>query len=98
MLPGTYEVRISGAGERLTQKLAVVQDPRRGESAADLKALLDFQREVIAALEKAVAAGTPEAGTLAERLTALETDLEASDAPPTQPQRELLAQCRAGLP
>jgi hypothetical protein len=97
VLPGSYEVRISGAGERLTQQLTVVQDPRRGESAADLRALLDFQRDVIAALEKAVAAGTAEAGTLAERLTALETDLEASDAPPTQPQRELLAQCRAGL-
>jgi photosystem II stability/assembly factor-like uncharacterized protein len=98
VLPGTYEVRITGAGEPLTQKLTVAQDPRRRESAADLKALLDFQRQVIAALERAVAASKEEAGSVAEMLTALAIDLEASDAPPTQPQRELLAQCLAKLP
>jgi photosystem II stability/assembly factor-like uncharacterized protein len=98
VLPGTYEVRITGAGEeRLTQKLTVAQDPRRRESAAELKALLDFQRQVIAALERAVGSSKPEARPVAEILTALATDLEASDAPPTQPQRELLAQCVAKL-
>jgi photosystem II stability/assembly factor-like uncharacterized protein len=97
VLPGTYQVRISGAGEPLMQKLSVAQDPRRGESSAELGALLDFQRQVMAALEQAVASATPEARTVAEQLTSLETDLEASDAPPTQPQRELLAQCRERL-
>jgi photosystem II stability/assembly factor-like uncharacterized protein len=97
VLPGTYRVRISGVGEPLAQELTVAQDPRRGESAADLKALFDFQREVIATLEVAVASPKPEARVVAERLVALETDLEASDAPPTQPQRELLAQCRERL-
>lgn len=97
VLPGAYDLRITGAGEPLGQRLIVAQDPRRSESAADLKSLLEFQREVIATLEKAVAAEKPEARTIAERLTSLETDLEASDAPPTQPQRELLAQCRERL-
>jgi hypothetical protein len=97
VLPGTYQVRISGAGEPLVQKLIVAQDPRRGESSAELGSLLDFQRQVIAALEQAVASAMPEARTVAEQLTSLETDLEASDAPPTQPQRELLAQCRERL-
>jgi hypothetical protein len=97
VLPGTYRVRITGAGEPLTQKLTVAQDPRRRESAAELKALLDFQREVIAALERVVASAKPDTRAVAEMLTSLETDLEASDAPPTQPQRELLAQCLAKL-
>jgi hypothetical protein len=52
---------------------------------------------VIAALERAVGSSKPEARPVAEILTALATDLEASDAPPTQPQRELLAQCVAKL-
>lgn len=97
VLPGTYELRISGAGEPLAQKLTVAQDPRRGEGAAELKSLLDFQREVIATLEGAVASESGEARTVAGILTSLETDLEASDAPPTEPQRQLLAQCRERL-
>lgn len=97
VLPGTYVVRLLGAGEPLTQKLEVAQDPRRGESAADLEALLAFQREVIASLEQASAGSGSEAEAVARILASLEADLEASDAPPTQPQRQLLVQCRERL-
>jgi len=97
VLPGTYTVRLLGAGEPLQQKLVVAQDPRRGESAEDLKALLAFQREVIAILERAASASGAEALAIADTLADLESDLESSDAPPTQPQRELLAQCRDRL-
>src|SRR5260221_3068581 len=100
-----------------------------------MRELLDFQREVAAALDRATtvaqavqAADTrlttlatePRARPLAKaiaqastdlararggrdetaeamsgRLASLETDLESSDAPPTHPQRDLLADSRA---
>lgn len=106
VLPGTYELWILGAGEPLRQKLTVAQDPRRKETAADLRALLDFQREVMATLEQAVDAVAIRKDRKAEavavediatELASLETDLESSDAPPTEPQRQLLAQCRERL-
>lgn len=97
VLPGTYGVRLLGAGEPLRQKLTVAQDPRRTESTADLLALLDFQREVVATLADAAAASGSEAEAVSGILASLETDLEASDAPPTEPQRQLLAQCRERL-
>jgi hypothetical protein len=97
VLPGTYTVRLLGAGEPLRQRLSVAQDPRRSESAADLKALLDFQREVIAALEEAAGGAGSEVEAVAGMLASLETDLEGSDAPPTEPQRRLLAHCRERL-
>jgi hypothetical protein len=97
VLPGTYEVRLLGAGEPLRQRLTVAQDPRRNEAAADLRALLDFQREVIAILARAATAPGGEAEAVAGILASLETDLEASDAPPTEPQRQLLVRCRERL-
>ena len=75
----------------------MAQDPRRGESADDLEALLAFQREVIKSLEQASAGTGGDAEAVAGILASLETDLEASDAPPTEPQRQLLAQCRERL-
>ena len=106
VLPGEYEVRILGAGEPLRQRLTVAQDPRRTESAAELRSLLDFQRDVIATLKEAVGAvaalrarnaDAAAVEAVAESLASLETDLEGSDAPPTQPQRQLLVQCRERL-
>jgi hypothetical protein len=106
VLPGEYAVRIEGAGEPLQRKLQVAQDPRRTESAAELRALLDFQREVIATLEEAVGAvaalrarnaDAAALAAVAESLASLETDLESTDAPPTQPQRQLHAQYRERL-
>ncbi|HET7292908.1 MAG TPA: hypothetical protein VFM88_10820 [Vicinamibacteria bacterium] len=106
VLPGAYEVRILGAGEPLRQTLTVAQDPRREETAEELRALLDFQREVVATLERAVDATVERrerkvdaaaVEAIAAELASLETDLESSDAPPTEPQRQLLAQCRERL-
>jgi hypothetical protein len=106
VLPGTYTVRLT-AGDRVTQQpLQVVMDPRVNVSQEDLATLLDFQRQVAVALERAVVLAGPataavgEAGeaskpgtpaAVASVLTALAIDLEHTDAPPTAPQRELLA-------
>ena len=97
VLPGTYALRLIGAGEPLHQSLRVAADPRRSETLEDLRALLDFQRQVIAALEQATATSGEDAKQVAGLLAPLETDLEGSDAPPTEPQRLLLAQCRDRL-
>jgi photosystem II stability/assembly factor-like uncharacterized protein len=138
VLPGTYEVRLTVGGTMLRQPLAVAMDPRVKTPAADLAALLAFQREVDAemarsaqlaetqaarrkqleaarnaakdadaraAAERALAefdraAGTAQGKTPAAInaiLASLARDLEGADVPPTQPQRELLAQCREAL-
>jgi photosystem II stability/assembly factor-like uncharacterized protein len=138
VLPGTYEVRVIVDGQTVGQKLTVAQDPRRHETPDDLRALLVFQREVMAALEQSANAaaekerigsrlegldadprakgaapqiarvrdgldslggprGAQEPEAISGLLGSLETDLESSDAPPTDPQRQLLVQCREQL-
>jgi photosystem II stability/assembly factor-like uncharacterized protein len=105
VLPGTYTVRLTAGDTVSEQALQVVMDPRVKVSKADLVALLDFQRQVAVALERAVALAGPgsaptgeaaearKPGTpasVASALTGLAIDLEHADAPPTAPQRELL--------
>jgi hypothetical protein len=87
------------------QPLEVAMDPRVQVTQQELASLLDFQQQVGSALRRAVAAAgaahSTESGAwkparpgsaaaVAGVLTALAIDLEHSDAPPTEPQRELL--------
>jgi photosystem II stability/assembly factor-like uncharacterized protein len=94
VLPGRYEVRLTAGGRTVSQTLEVAMDPRVETSAEDLAVLLDFQRQVAAALERAVARageGDEVAKAVAGTLTSLASDLESADAAPTRAQRELFA-------
>ncbi|HYL68904.1 MAG TPA: hypothetical protein VEX69_07050 [Candidatus Limnocylindria bacterium] len=51
-LPGDYEVRLIAAGETLTQKLVVEQDPRVYVSRDDLVKQFDLEQQVDAALAR----------------------------------------------
>jgi photosystem II stability/assembly factor-like uncharacterized protein len=108
VLPGTYEVRLIAGAETLRQPLEVALDPRIHVSAADLEALLRFEREVELALagsaelaERKGAAEAPLADEAPEKvnrvLAALASDLESADAAPTDAQREVLRFYRAAL-
>ena len=88
VLPGRYKVRLTTGGVTVTRPLEVVMDPRVVVGEGELEALLDFQRQVEAALARAVTLSRePEA----RALTSLAADLESADAEPTEPQREVLA-------
>ena len=76
VLPGRYELRLTAGGKTLTQPLAVVMDPRVLTSTADLIALSGFQREVAAALARAVPVAR-EAAAVDARLEALAADPKA---------------------
>jgi len=111
VLPGSYTVKISAGARSSSQPLEVAMDPRVHVSHEDLVSLLEFQRQVGAALERAVgladrtgagndADASPGAASLAavaDALTALATDLEHVDAAPTAPQRALLAEMQTRL-
>jgi hypothetical protein len=75
--------------ERLDARLTrLAADPRaRGASALVAQVRQDLDR-------MALPDERDEPHKLDQSLRALETDLEASDAPPTDPQRRLLAECR----
>jgi photosystem II stability/assembly factor-like uncharacterized protein len=93
VLPGTYTVRLTKGRRTVERPLEVVLDPRVATSPEDLAALLAFQTEVTAALERAVALAGQEvadAGRVARRLASLAEDLESVDQAPTAPQREVL--------
>jgi len=106
VLPGNYSVRLVAGDVISEQPLQVVMDPRVQASQEALAELLDFQRQVAAALQRAVAlagsatapageaaeAGEPGTPTsVASALTELAIDLEHADAPPTASQHELLS-------
>lgn len=94
VLPGRYEVRLSAGGTTVSQPLEVAMDPRVAAPPEDLASLLDFQRQVAAALERAVALACEDvdgAESVAGVLTSLASDLESADAAPTLAQRELFA-------
>ncbi len=55
VVPGDYEVRLTVNGRTLRQPLRVDPDPRRRVPAADLAALLAFQKEVEAVLARSTA-------------------------------------------
>jgi hypothetical protein len=54
VLPGSYEVRLTAGGRTVSQPLEVAMDPRVDVGSGELAALLDFQRQVAAVLERAV--------------------------------------------
>jgi len=99
VVPGTFEVRLTTAGQTISQELEVEMDPRVEVTSAELSGLLEFQNEVATALARVVtlAERTQEAGeetydearSIARVLTSLASDLESADAVPTVPQREL---------
>jgi photosystem II stability/assembly factor-like uncharacterized protein len=104
VLPGRYQVRLTAGGQTVSQPLQVIMDPRVTADRAELENLLDFQRQVEAALARAVdlarrtgetenaeVEGEETAGSVARVLTSLASDLEQVDAAPTTGQRELLA-------
>jgi photosystem II stability/assembly factor-like uncharacterized protein len=105
VLPGTYTVKLIADGQTIMRQLQVVLDPRVDVSQKELQALLDFQLELTQVLGRAVSlqqkinAGNEETkawamaqipGTVANALTSMAIDLEHSDSPPTDSQRELL--------
>jgi len=106
VLPGAYTVLLK-AGDQVSERpLRVEMDPRVNVSRQQLAELLDFQRQVAEALQRAVALAGPavveggeesgkdepgSAASVAAALTSLAIDLEHADAQPTAPQRELLA-------
>lgn len=88
VLPGRYEVRLSAGGQSVSRPLDVALDPRVTVSAADLAALLEFQREVEAALSRAV--------PLARRVTRVRDRLSALlDEAPAGRRRTTLEQSKA---
>jgi hypothetical protein len=97
-LPGDYEVRLTVDGRTLTQPLTVAADPRAAATPEDLRALLDFQREVIAALERA--AVLAEAREAAEKrlgeLTASPPPSRSARQAAERAKRELDALAAAG--
>jgi photosystem II stability/assembly factor-like uncharacterized protein len=112
VLPGRYMVRLAAGGRSVAQPLDVVLDPRVQVSQDELADLLEFQQEVTALLSHVVAqqealeavegqSGGQPSGyvpkSVAGALTALAIDLEHSDRPPTQGQRDLLAYQRRQL-
>jgi hypothetical protein len=54
VLPGRYEVRLTAGDRTVSQPLEVAMDPRVEAGPTGLAALLDFQRQVAALLERAV--------------------------------------------
>jgi photosystem II stability/assembly factor-like uncharacterized protein len=70
VLPGQYEVRLTVDGRTLRQPLAVAMDPRVQAPAADLAALLAFQRDVEAQMARSA--------DLAEAAKAARKPLEAA--------------------
>ncbi len=131
-LPGAYTVTLKADGLSRTEPLQVTMDPRERVPLADLKAGLDYSRQIVAALETTwrgagetgpvrsqIEALTqklkgPDNTTLAERAQAiaaalgapsepdsfdsldsalvyLEVAAEGADAPPTGPQKAVLA-------
>jgi len=105
VLPGTYTVKLTAGTQTITRTLDVVLDPRVDVTDDELASLLEFQQQVKTVLARAVSlheeieAGNEEARAsavakiphkVADALTALAIDLEHTDLPPTEPQRQLL--------
>jgi photosystem II stability/assembly factor-like uncharacterized protein len=76
VVPGRYEVRLTIGGQTLRQPLTVALDPRVDTKPAALEALLAFQKEVGAELERVTSADA-RARSLAERLETARTELES---------------------
>jgi len=101
VLPGSYTVRLTAGSDSVSQTLDVVLDPRETATMAELAELLEFQQDVAALLQRAVALAEDHPGqeqeeasagslkSVAKALTELATDLEQVDAPPTAGQRAL---------
>jgi photosystem II stability/assembly factor-like uncharacterized protein len=51
-LPGSYKVKLTVNGKSAETTFEILRDPRSGATDADLKALFDFQQEVIAKLSE----------------------------------------------
>jgi photosystem II stability/assembly factor-like uncharacterized protein len=106
VLPGKYTVRLSAGNKSTEKELTVVMDPRVTATDVELAELLSFQQEVAAVLQRTVTLagetqepkeehqaepGVDTPKSIATALTALAIDLEHVDAPPTEPQRAVLA-------
>jgi hypothetical protein len=82
VLPGRYEVRLTGDEKTLRQPLTVVMDPRVNTPEKDLVALLAFQRDVEAQMARSVdlaeAAGAARKRLEAARDTAKDADARAT--------------------
>ena len=91
VLPGRYEVRLRvGQGQVISQPLDVALDPRTSAPHEELVALLEFQREVAAALDRGVPLAL-RARRVSEGLTALLAD------PAARPLQERLRQAEQRL-
>jgi photosystem II stability/assembly factor-like uncharacterized protein len=91
---GSLEAAADAASQvtRLEARLAALDTNPRARGARPLLAQV---RKELAAVAGTDAGASP--GTLEERLRSLETDLESSDAPPTESERQLLADSRVRM-
>ena len=78
-LPGTYQVRLTVAGQRFTQPLKVVLDPRSTATPADLAKQFDLGIKTSGELKRAVEA-TQQIGTLRRRLADAKTKASGNAA------------------
>src|SRR5262249_59667118 len=90
----SLESAADGAAEvaRIQARLAALDTNAKASGARPLVAELRHALEGTGGAE-----GSGALDSLDQRLRALETDLESGDAPPTGPQRQLLADCRPKL-
>ncbi|MGD8328230.1 MAG: hypothetical protein PVJ49_02260 [Acidobacteriota bacterium] len=56
VLPGTYEVRLSAAGQTVTRRLTITNDPRSAATAQDLSVQLGYERGLAAGIATSRAA------------------------------------------
>lgn len=105
-IPGMYTVRLRIGDKTYDQKLEVKQDPRSNAAIADLQAQIDFYRKVSAALEPIAAKyenlkskdpqlKSPQSKQVVatgQALSSLLKDLEGADGPPTEAQKQVLAE------
>ena len=106
VLPGTYTVRLTIGDKTYDQKLEIRQDPRSKASIADLQSQIDFYQKVSAATEPIAAKyhslkpkdpqlkspQSKETVAAGQALSSLLKDLEAADGPPTEAQKQVLAE------
>jgi photosystem II stability/assembly factor-like uncharacterized protein len=90
VLPGSYELRLTVDGQTLRQPLIISADPRTTATPVDMRELLDFEREVAAALDRAT--------TVAQAVRAADTRLTALAAEPrARPLAKAIEQASAEL-
>jgi photosystem II stability/assembly factor-like uncharacterized protein len=102
VLPGSYHVRLTAAGQSYTQPLVVKLDPRSTATDAELKKQFDFSMEClremnrVAGLQRA-AGNSPTLAAVSRELTAALSTAQSADRTPPAAAYALLEQARMEL-